>query len=209
MNFARYINISIASWIIGSLAMSGVYAKSGVVRGTISVTGVSTPENVLVYVMKVPGDFPPATSPFLMDTKQLMFAPTVLPIVKGSTVQFTNRDRVKHNVMWLETKDGSYQTHSLGTWTQGEVREFTYEREGVVPLGCKVHPEMAAHIVVLQNPFFVVVDAEGIYQIDDIPAGSYSLKAWYPNRRRLKSQTVEIVIHDGQTTVQDFALSRR
>jgi hypothetical protein len=95
-----------AAWIVLSFAVNGIYGQDGAlqagdaippggtVQGAISVKGVPSPQDVLVYILTVPGDFPPSATPVVMDTVKLAFISNVLPIVQGTCVQFTNRDRV-------------------------------------------------------------------------------------------------------------------
>jgi|GEM_PF-819925 len=209
MNFARTISSRLTVGVVMLFATETACGQHGTVHGTITTEGARTPQDVLVYLSEVPGDFSPPKTPVEMDTKQLEFNPWVLPVLKGTTVLFNNRDRVKHNVAWSKSKDSSYPAKSLGTWGQGAVREFTYDREGIVAIGCKIHPEMAAYIVVLQNPFFAVVGEDGVYEFNNVPAGNYSLQTWYPNRRILRPQTKEVTITAGEVTIQDFSMSRR
>src|ERR1700694_2302070 len=75
-------------------------AQAGTIKGQITVSGVRDAENVLVYVEKAPGEFPPGKQPAQMDQVKLTFIPFVLPILKGTTVSFLNSDAVLHNVFW-------------------------------------------------------------------------------------------------------------
>ncbi|MFV2070047.1 MAG: plastocyanin/azurin family copper-binding protein, partial [Pirellulales bacterium] len=146
----------------------------GSITGTISVQGVRSPENVLVYIERAPGSYPPPKEVAHMDQEKLMFVPHVLPIVKGTAVEFLNSDSLLHNVFWPKNK--SYRARNLGTWGKGGKKKITFSKEGELVLLCNVHPEMEGHIVVLQNPFFALVGKEGSYKIDDVPAGKYTVK---------------------------------
>ena len=193
----------------GSTAQEKSKQETGSLAGEISVRGVRSPENVLVYLEKVPGEYPPPKEPAEMDQKKLTFTPHVLPIVKGTTVKFLNGDPILHNVFWPKSKDGSYRGHNMGTWGKGGSRKFQFEKEGHVVLLCNVHPEMEGHIVVLQNPFFALVGKEGTYEIEGIPPGEYSVKAWYPKTKKLRAKTAKVTITAGETAELDFSLSRR
>lgn len=182
---------------------------TGSIEGKISVSGVRNAENVLVYVEKAPGEHSPPKDPAKMDQLRLTFIPHVLPIVKGTTVRFLNSDSLLHNVFWPRSKDGSYSARNLGTWGKGSAKEFTFNNIGYVVLLCNVHPEMEAHIRVLQNPFFAVVGKEGNYEIKGVPAGQYTVKTWYPKPRRLKSKSATVTVTAGGSTELDFSLSRR
>ncbi len=184
-------------------------AKAGTISGEVSVRGVRSPENVLVYLEKVEGDWKPPKEVSHMDQKKLLFIPRVLPIVKGTKVEFLNSDPVLHNVFWPKSKDGSYKGRNLGTWGKGGKRDVTFDKEGSVVLLCNVHPEMEAHIVVLQNPFFGLVDKDGSYEITGVPPGEYTLKTWYENPKKLRPKSEKVTVKAGDTTQADFSLSRR
>lgn len=116
------------------------------------------------------------------------FVPHVLPIVKGSTVDFPNKDPIFHNVFSLS----STQSFDLGRYPQGQSRSVTFPREGIVPVFCHLHSNMSAIIMVLDNPFFAVPDADGYFRIDGIPAGTYTLVGWHERSSRVAHQ-VEVI----------------
>ncbi len=179
----------------------------GSIKGEISVSGVRSPENVLVYIEKAKGNFPPPKEPAHMDQIKLTFTPTVLPIVKGTTVRFLNSDPLLHNVFW--TKSKTYKKRNLGTWGKGKSKRVTFDKEGDVTLLCNVHPEMEGHIVILQNPFFAVVGKEGTYEIEGVPPGDYTVKTWYSNAKKLRSKSAKVTVTAGKAAQLDFSLSRR
>ena len=183
--------------------------KTGTISGEISVSGVRSPENVLVYLENVKGDWKPPQDPPEIDQKKLIFIPRVLPVVKGTTVLFRNSDPVLHNVFWPKSADGSYAKKNLGSWGKGGTRKFKFDKEGSVVLLCNVHPDMEAHVVVLQNPFFALADKDGNYEIKDVPAGEYTVKTWYENPKKLKSKSEKATVKAGETAELDFSLSRR
>jgi plastocyanin len=182
---------------------------AGSIKGQITASGVRDVENVLVYVEKAPGEYPAPKAPAKMDQVKLTFVPHVLPILKGTTVSFLNSDPVLHNVFWLKSDDGSYPARNLGSWGKGATQEFKFDKEGTVVLLCNVHPEMEGDIVVLQNPFFAMAGKDGAYEIKGVPPGEYSVKAWYPQPKKLKSKSSKATVTAGQATQLDFSLSRK
>ena len=108
----------------------------------------------------------------------MKFAPHVLPIVAGTTVRFLNSDPTQHNVF-----SPDYEKYNLGTWPQGQTKDHVFAKCAKAPCVyvqlCRIHPEMEAYVVVLQNPFFAVTAADGQYKIDNVPPGSYSLGVWH------------------------------
>jgi len=190
-------------------AEDGTQGKTGSIKGKITVSGVRNAQNVLVYIEKAPGTYPPAKETAEMDQQKLTFVPSVLPILKGTTVRFQNGDPVLHNVFWPKSDDGAYPARNLGTWGKGQTKEFVFDKEGSVVLLCNVHPEMEGHIVVLQNPFFALVGEDGAYEIKGAPPGQYTVKAWYPNPKKLKSKSAKATVTADQATQLDFSLSRK
>lgn len=204
--------------------MNKVFMKSGIVcglalliivgncfpgdlSGTITAKKKKYLPHTIVYVDVVEGKFNAPEKPIVIDQKQMQFHPHVLPILRGTTVDFLNSDKVAHNVFSPDEAAGKF---NLGTWPQGETRSYTFDQpcettcEAV--LLCNVHPEMEAYVVVLQNPYFAVADEKGSFEILGIPAGEYILKVWHP-KKGAADQT--IVIGDKDTTDVTFALKKK
>ncbi len=155
-------------------------ADAGSVSGTATVGGVPAP-NAVAYLERaaptaMPADPPPAASTrTVMDQKNLAFVPPVLPVVRGTVVQFTNSDDVQHNVFSPSATAGKFD---LGTYGPGAMRTVTFSEPGDVLVLCNIHMEMEAHILVLDSPYFSTVGGDGHFLIPDVPPGSYVLKIW-------------------------------
>jgi len=127
------------------------------------------------------------------------FIPRVTAITRGSTVEFPNFDPYFHNVFSLSRG----ATFDLGRFRQGDKRERTFARAGVVKVFCHIHSEMSATIRVFDHALFTVPGADGAFAIDAVPPGTYDLNAWH-ERIGDTSQTVEI--RAGDTTRVEFSL---
>ncbi len=204
--FPAIMTFAIAFSLISSSVTRAEDGK-GSITGTISVSGVKSPKGVLVYLEKVEGDWEAPEKPAHMDQVKLVFTPAVLPIVKGTTVEFKNSDPILHNVFWPKGK--GYAGRNLGTWGKGGSKQYKFDKLGEVVLLCNVHSEMEGHIIVLQNPFFTVVDKDGEYKIEGVPPGEYTLKTWYSKPKKLRSKSAQVTVTAGESTTQDFSLSRR
>lgn len=119
-----------------------------------------------------PGDAPPRV---VMDQKHLSFRPSVLPVVRGTIVEFTNNDDVEHNVFSPSEVAGPFD---LGTYSHGQSREVKFDRAGEVHVLCNIHMEMEAHILVLDEPYFAITRVDGEYEIRDLAPGEYELSLW-------------------------------
>jgi hypothetical protein len=95
--------------------------------------------------------------------------------------------------------------YNLGTWAQGKTRSYTYDKPGVYTQLCRVHPEMAAFVVVFDTPYFATTDEEGRFEITDVPAGTYTLVAW---SERLKQAEQAVTVEESQSVSVELTLSR-
>ncbi len=123
----------------------------------------------------------------ILDQRDLMFYPHVLPIQQGTTVVFPNNDDVYHNV-FSYSKPGQFD---LGRYPQGQFRTVRFDTPGIVRIYCDIHAHMNAVILVLENPYFTSPDESGDYSIPDVPAGRYTVHFWY-GRNLVESRTIDV-----------------
>jgi plastocyanin len=177
-----------------------VGAWAGDIEG--KVTGMKGKS--VVYVDTIAGKtFPAPKDHPVMDQKGLMFSPHVMVVTQGTTVEFLNSDTVQHNVFWTAIGNDKKLGHNLGTWPKGEKRSFTFDKPGVVPVLCNVHPEMAGYLVVSPTPYFAETDDSGTYKIKDVPDGSYTVTVWHEGA---KNQSKPVTVAGGGKA--DFTLTK-
>jgi hypothetical protein len=70
---------------------------------------------------------------------------------------------------------------------------------------CNVHPEMEAHIVVLETPYYAVSAKDGSYTIKNVPAGKHTLRIWH---EKLKGESKEITVPESGEVVVDFEVKK-
>jgi plastocyanin len=153
--------------------------KANEIKGKVSVQGIKSAENIAVYVDVIPDKkFDAPKDPVVVDQRKMAFVPHVVAVQQGTTVEFLNSDSVGHNVYWPSISGNKKLAHNLGTWPKGEKKPFQFNDVGVASLLCNVHPEMSGYVVVTPTPYFAVTDKDGNFEIKNIPAGKYTLKAW-------------------------------
>ena len=168
----------LATAFVGVLTLSSL-AWGGDIKGKVTAQGMRSPINIAVYMDSIPGKtFPAPAQHAVMDQVHLAFAPHVIAVQQGTTVDFTNEDPVGHNIYWPAINHNRKLAHNMGTCPQGQKKSFTFTNLGDVPLLCNVHPEMSGYIVVVATPYFAITDKEGNFVIKNVPAGTYTLKTW-------------------------------
>ena len=174
--------------VIGTPLLVASSSPAATLEGTATIGGRLATDAV-VY-LEAPSPAPRAATPahVVMDQKNLAFVPYVLPIARGTIVEFTNSDDVQHNVFSPSQISGKF---NLGTYGPGATRTVRLDEPGDVRVLCNIHMEMEAHILVLDGPYFSTVAQDGGYRIADVPAGTYSVKIWQ-GRWLSFTQTVEL-----------------
>jgi plastocyanin len=158
--------------------------------------------NVVIYLDSVPSADAAvgvAPIPLVIAQHDETFVPHVLPVLRGSTVEFSNEDPVFHNVFSLSRS----LSFDLGRYPKGRSKSVHFERPGTVQVFCHIHSDMSAVVLVLDNQFFTIPTAPGRYAIDAVPAGEYRLVAWH---ERIKPIARRIQVQAGETTILDLNL---
>lgn len=135
--------------------------------------------DAVVYAVPEGRQVPLARKTAVMDQKNRMFIPHVLPVQAGTSVQFPNSDDVRHHVYSFSPA----KPFQLPLYKGTPANPMQFERAGVVTLGCNIHDQMSAFIVVVDTPFFEKTAANGRAALRDLDAGRYTLRVWYPDMR--------------------------
>ena len=103
------------------------------------------------------------------------FTPSVLIVPTGTAVTFPNRDTVRHHVYsFSETKK-----FELKLFAGTPANPVVFDKSGIAVLGCNIHDNMAAWIVIVDTPFYGLSDSLGITALVDVPPANYRLRVWH------------------------------
>jgi plastocyanin len=131
----------------------------------------------IVTVEAVSPALPPAPPEHAtMDQVNLTFVPDVLVVPVHSTVQFPNSDAIGHQVYSFS----SARRFQLPLYRGKPYPPVAFDEAGIVTLGCNIHDNMLAYIVVTRAPWFGRTDASGKWVVPDLPAGRFRLRLWHP-----------------------------
>ena len=157
----------------------------------------------VVYLETAPqGAFevPPPRAHAVLDQRNQSFAPYLLALAVGTTVDFPNSDRTYHNVFSLSKA----RRFDLGRYPRGESRSVRFDEPGVVRVFCEIHSSMNAFILVFAHRYFALTDADGRYRIEDVPPGNYTLAVW--NDGAVRTTHTVRVPEEGGAVEQDFVV---
>jgi plastocyanin len=106
---------------------------------------------------------------------QRQFDPQVTVVTVGTAVSFPNRDTVRHHVYsFSPTKRFEIKLY-VGTPAEPVV----FDRPGIAVLGCNIHDQMVAWVVVVPTPWHGKTDARGVWRAPAVPPGAYRLRTWH------------------------------
>jgi len=188
------------SVVVLSLALTAP-AAAGTVRGRVEVIekGGKRASDLADTVVWVEGPkVKPRPSSATITMKGKGFAPRVAVVPVGGTVEFPNQDPVFHNVFSVSGENrfdlDLYKKPKSGAWV--------FRHPGLVRVYCNIHPQMSAYVLVRDNPFWARPSADGGFEIPDVPAGTWVVKAWH-ERAGEASQAVTVT----EAGVLDVALT--
>jgi plastocyanin len=147
----------------------------------------------------VPGASSARAATLRLVQRNKSFAPHILVIPAGSTVEFPNRDPFFHNVFSLfEGK-----RFDLGLYEAGTSRMVRFDRPGISYIFCNIHPEMSAVVITLATPFYSISRADGQLSLTGVPYGRYMLHVWSESMGPENTQTQirEITIGEASSSL--------
>jgi plastocyanin len=176
---------------------------TGRLIGEIELTSdLGSVQNLAVYLKGVKGIHDLQHPAAVLNQKDKVFVPHLLPVQKGQKVLFKNSDPLTHNVHVYWGK------RSMLNLVQGidSNHEWVPRRTGKHVILCNIHPEMSAFLLVLDHPFFTIVDppedskrTSSHFKIQDVPEGTYTLVVVSDVRGKLVEREKEIIIKAGET----------
>ena len=116
------------------------------------------------------------------------FTPLVTVVRAGSTVTFSNRDKVQHHIYSLSAP----KKFEIPLHRPGHEAAITFDQPGVVACGCNIHDWMSAYVVVVATPWFAKSGAEGTVTLPAAPAGRYRAEVWH--WRLAQTETRELTL---------------
>ena len=129
------------------------------------------------------------------------FAPRLMAVPVGSTVAFPNFDDIYHNVF----SRSKAHPFDLGIFKNAQSREVRFDREGIVRVGCNLHANMQASIIVVKAPHYAVTDGKGNFRFRSLKPGKYTLEAWTERSATPVTRTIEVAAGENRIAVDAAA----
>ena len=131
----------------------------------------------------------PSLTPVVVNQRDLQFQPLVTTVPVGQTVRFTNEDEVLHHVFSFSKP----KRFDLKLFGRDEPQDVTFDKPGVVAVGCNIHDNMIAYVNVIEAPFSGVSDLDGLVSLPDAPDAEGAVAVWHP-LMRARGNAIELPI---------------
>ena len=185
--------VMVGAW--ACLAMGS--ANAGTILAQISAEGGGAIADAVVYAIPASGPASASQATTQMAQENQEFTPFVLPVQVGTAVEFPNRDSFRHHVYSFSPA----KPFELKLFSGKERQVVTFDKEGIIALGCNIHDNMLAYIYAVPTPYFAKTGENGKATIANLDAGTYTIKVWHPNEKTSSKETVVNVSADGPSTV--------
>lgn len=175
-------------------------------RHDVIVDGAGGLSDAVVYLEGVREGkaWPSGQERHTVDQRDCVFLPNMLVMPRLAEMDIVNSDPVLHNIhAWELMGDRGRTLFNLGqppekTIITQAVRPRTDNR---IRLECDAHDFMQGWIFAADSPYAVGTSDDGVFEIDRVPPGDYTLRVWHPFLGTLEAS---VSLAEGQTLDLDL-----
>ncbi len=191
----RAVRVAGGAKLIGSVDFEGVIPRDSTITlpadqggcgqtiTTRSVDNNGTKINgAVVWLTDIRSGKPlPIQRRFELVNEDCQLSPHVQAVFTSGTLNVASEDVAMHRDRIINV--GTGETEGIAPFNDnGEVVPFDrlLDKPAQLEVICDLHPWSKAHILVLDHPYFAMSQKSGAFSIEDIPPGTYRVKAWHP-----------------------------
>ena len=166
-------------------------------------------KDVVVTIENVEKGKPFGLTETNLEANVCQFVPFVSIMRENHPLIVKNLDPVSHDLQFYERDREHvfimFHRPALTKTGTSDIIRFTGHRRDV-SMQCGFHPYMQGHGLAVDNPYYALTGFEGTFEIRDLPAGTYRIKAWHPTLGE-KEQSVTVAAN-GATSL-DFSFEAK
>ncbi len=186
-------------------------------------------KDAVVYIERIgTGKEFPAGDLAVLHQRKCEYVPHVLLMAPAMQLEIINDDPILHNVHAYHAGPASKSMFNIAQPVRGQRTRIAAEQlsgAGELFTTCDAgHPWMRAYIIRAPHPYYAVTDAQGRFELKDVPPGTYALKMWHEGVAVLPShasagtpplveeefdQTRQVEVSAGKTSTVNFSFALR
>ena len=192
----RVIAVQSGGSVSGTVDFDGVIPSDTIIRPTLdqNVCGTQILQSrvarsgtriggALVWLTDIrTGKGLPLERRFEITNDKCALDPNIQVIYTTSTLNVATQDRAIHTNRFINVGTGVIE--AIAPFNDaGEVvpLDHAFRQPAQIEVVCAEHPWTRGWVAVLDHPYATKTAANGIFNIADIPAGKYRIRAWHPN----------------------------
>src|SRR2546421_6991205 len=164
------------------LALAGAatpLAAAPVSVRVVDASGRPVRDAVVTLYPSAGGRAPHGGGRYVISQQNLQFHPFLTIVPVGADVSFPNFDPTKHHVYSFS----SAKRFELKLFARDQSRTVHFDKAGVVALGCNIHDQMSAFIVITDSAWTARTNAQGMASFPDAPNAPARVAVWHPYLR--------------------------
>jgi plastocyanin len=186
-------------------------AASPALAGGLSIRVVDAagkPVADAVVTLRPQGEAPPAPrigSGYRVAQQNRAFVPHISIVPVNASVAFPNLDPFKHHVYSFSPA----KRFELKLFARNEMRSITFDRPGIIAVGCNIHDSMSAYIYVTDTVWSQQTGTGGQAAFRDTPSRNFTLSVWHPLLRAPGNTVSSVLPASGQDRSQTVTVRLR
>lgn len=167
----RSLTLSVVTLSVVTLGAPSAWALD------LSIRDKASGEPVERVVVSIPSADALASTdqPAAMTQQDRTFMPHLLVVPEGSAVDFPNLDNTQHHVYSFSPT----KTFNIELYADRPEAPITFDKPGVVELGCNIHDQMRGFIYVTGSAQTVTTGAAGIARITPPGDEAFDIRIWH------------------------------
>ena len=166
------------AWIGLALLAVAQTAPASTVSVNVKTTAGKAAVDTVVVLDPLDASPPPAHERAIIDQLHKTFVPRVSVIRTGTVVALPNSDSIRHEV-YSHSPPHPFQ---VKLYASSHTEEVTFDKPGLLVLGCNIHDSMVAFVAVVDSPYYAKTLGSGQAEIQ-VPPGRYRVRVWHPELR--------------------------
>jgi len=147
-------------------------------NGNVPVRPSSKKTGTIVVLDGISGTHPPPPKTVTVEIAGLGATPRFVIVGPGSVVEFKNTGKITHEL----SVPADETLMPIERLNPGTFRHQKFGVPGGYLVRCSEYPSLAISVIVVDSPYYAVVDDKGAFSIPGVPDGKANLKVWAGGR---------------------------